>query len=303
MLSSYCLQAADKESGTPDKQQQSQRSLPPAAVPLQEDLLLSGVNSKPAPAASAAFRVLKGEQAEQLLQVWEFACCFGPLLGLEQVPSLQQLEAGVLGLVSHTGTMASSMLDRVDPASNSSSQQQPASDAEAAEDVSPAAAAARSAAATALGISQEQIESEAAAGNSWVQLHTAVLGILVEDVFTAVSNATFDTEHMKAAQLRELRAAMPQVDFTTWPEAARRYLAAAATATYLAQGEPKSSATGSNAKELDMPGHLKSMEVQDWAQYLCGGLNVPDLISRIALLPHVGILGASSVSLCVLCVS
>jgi hypothetical protein len=53
------------------------------------------------------------------------------------------------------------------------------------------------------------------------------------------------------------------------------------------QGEPKSSATGSSARELDLPGQLRSMEVQDWAQYLAGGLNAPDLISRVALLPQV----------------
>lgn len=47
--------------------------------------------------------VLQGHLADQLLQVWEFACCFGPLLGLEQVPSPQQLERGLLGVVSHTG--------------------------------------------------------------------------------------------------------------------------------------------------------------------------------------------------------
>jgi hypothetical protein len=29
------------------------------------------------------------------------------------------------------------------------------------------------------------------------------------------------------------------------------------------------------------------MEAQDWAQYLCGGLNVEELISRVALLPQV----------------
>lgn len=55
----------------------------------------------------------------------------------------------------------------------------------------------------------------------------------------------------------------------------------------LPQGEPKSSATGSSARELELPGQLRSMEVQDWAQYLAGGLNAPDLISRVALLPQV----------------
>lgn len=53
------------------------------------------------------------------------------------------------------------------------------------------------------------------------------------------------------------------------------------------QGEPKSSAVGAVARELELPGQLRSMEVQDWAQYLCGGVNVDDLVSRVALLPQV----------------
>jgi hypothetical protein len=76
---------------------------------------------------------------------------------------------------------------------------------------------------------------DAAAGSAWVQLHIAVLGVLVQDVFAAVSGAVFDTENMRAAAMRELRAATPVVDETTWPEAARRLLAATATATFLAQ--------------------------------------------------------------------
>ncbi|WIA14572.1 hypothetical protein OEZ85_003088 [Tetradesmus obliquus] len=124
-------------------------------------------------------------------------------------------------------------------------------------------------------------EGAAAAGPD-----AAAAGAAVQEIFGAVSGATFDTASMKAAQLRDLRTATPYVDITTWPEAARRYLAAAATATFLAQGEPKSVATGSSAKELDLPGHLRCMEAQDWAQYLCGGLNMKDLVSRVALLPQ-----------------
>jgi len=44
---------------------------------------------------------------------------------------------------------------------------------------------------------------------------------------------------------------------------------------------------GAVARELELPGQLRSMEVQDWAQYLCGGVNVDDLVSRVALLPQV----------------
>jgi hypothetical protein len=83
--------------------------------------------------------------------------------------------------------------------------------------------------------SAEQLAFDAAAGSAWVQLHTAVLGVLVQDVFAAVSGAVFDTENMRAAAMRELRAATPVVDERTWPEAARRLLAATATATFLAQ--------------------------------------------------------------------
>lgn len=279
-----------------DKQQQKAAVPPP--VPLQEDLQLPGATSGAAPAAAPVLSALQGRQAHQLLQVWEFACCFGPLLELGEVPSLQQLEAGLLGLVSHTGTMASSMLELLagqpDAAAGSQGRQQqqaghggtlPA--AAVAAGLDPASLAAAAAAAA----SSEQVAADAAAGSSWVKLHVAILRLLVEEIFGSVSAATFDTEHMRAAQLKDLRAATPYVDVTTWPEAARRFLAAAATATYLAQGEPKSSATGSSAKELDLPGHLRCMEVQDWAQYLCGGLNMPDLVSRVALLPQVGCAG------------
>lgn len=93
------------------------------------------------------------------------------------------------------------------------------------------------AAASRLGVplSAEQLAFDTAAGSAWVQLHIAVLNVLVQDVFTAVSNAVFDTENMRAAAMKELRAATPVVDETTWPEAARRLLAATATATFLAQ--------------------------------------------------------------------
>jgi hypothetical protein len=156
-------------------------------------------------------------------------------------------------------------------------------------------------AAAAAAAGAEQVARDDAAGAAWVQLHVSLLRLLVQEIFGAVSGATFDTAAMKAAQLRDLRTATPYVDITTWPEAARRYLAAAATATFLAQGEPKSSATGSSAKELDLPGHLRCMEVQDWAQYLCGGLNMRDLVSRVALLPQVGLLLGVPVCRCGVC--
>jgi hypothetical protein len=161
--------------------------------------------------------VLKGTLADQLLQVWESACCFAPLLQLQQAPSLEQLERGLLGVVSHTGTMASSILH--DASSGSA----------------PAGSSALAAAAAAAPVGQEQLDADVAAGSAWVQLHTAILDVLVQDVFGAVSHAVFDVEGMRAASKRELAAATPVVDETTWPEAARRLLAATATATFLAQ--------------------------------------------------------------------
>jgi hypothetical protein len=284
-----------------DKQPKPAAPQPP---PLQEDLQLPGATSSAAPAAAPVLSQLSGKQAHQLLQVWEFACCFGPLLDLGEVPSLQQLEAGLLGCISHTGTMASTMLAQITAAAGSSgagdADNQQQQEVEVDPEVTAAAAAAAAAAAgadpaalstAAAAANPEQVSRDDAAGAAWVQLHVSLLRLLVQEIFAAVSGATFDTAGMKAAQLRDFRTATPYVDITTWPEAARRYLAAAATATFLAQGELKSSATGSSAKELDLPGHLRCMEVQDWAQYLCGGLNMRDLVSRVALLPQVRGLG------------
>lgn len=238
---------------------------------------------------------LQGHLADQLLQVWEFACCFGPLLGLEQVPSPQQLERGLLGVVSHTGapcsravmlvlpcrwwsvrcpaalhdwqalchiaacavpcttpaclcadvsfagTVASTVLDNLRSSGSGSAapgDHAAAADAANSAPKTPAAAAGSSAAAVAAAavpVSAEQLAFDAAAGSAWVQLHVAVLSVLVGDVFAAVSAAAFDVEAMRQAKQRELRAATPVVDETTWPEAARRLLAATATATFLAQ--------------------------------------------------------------------
>jgi hypothetical protein len=136
----------------------------------------------------ACVYLLQGPLADQLLQVWEFACCFGPLLGLEQVPSPQQLERGLLGVVSHTGTAASSILTappdgdhhphRDAPDNIAAAAGGPAGDAGAA--AAAAAAAAASAAAAGVDVSPEQVDFDAAAGAAWVQLHVAVLSVLVQ---------------------------------------------------------------------------------------------------------------------------
>ena len=144
-----------------------------------------------------------------LLQVWEFACCFGPLLGLEKVPSPQQLEAGLLGLVSHTGTMASSVARQLADVQQQQQQQQPV-DVLSVESAATAPSAA-AAAAVGSGLDDDQLQADAAAGSAWVQLHVGILSLLLDDIFQAVAGATFDMEHMKAGELRELRAAAPQV--------------------------------------------------------------------------------------------
>ena len=141
----------------------------------------------------ACVYLLQGPLADQLLQVWEFACCFGPLLGLEQVPSPQQLERGLLGVVSHTGTAASSILTappdgdhhphRDAPDNIAAAAGGPAGDAGAA-------AAAAAAAAAGVDVSPEQVEFDAAAGAAWVQLHVAVLSVLVQVRVASVHHST-----------------------------------------------------------------------------------------------------------------
>jgi hypothetical protein len=118
--------------------------------------------------------LLQGALADQLLQVWEFACCFGPLLGLEQVPSPQQLERGLLGVISHTGTAASSILTAPPDGDHHPHRDAPDNTAAAA------GVAAGDAGAAAVDVSPEQVEFDAAAGAAWVQLHVAVLSVLVQ---------------------------------------------------------------------------------------------------------------------------
>jgi hypothetical protein len=45
-------------------------------------------------------------------------------------------------------------------------------------------------------------------------------------------------------------------------------------------------ATDAKKKTFELPGVLSSLEAADWAQHLCGGLNAPYLLSRVALLPQ-----------------
>jgi len=77
-------------------------------------------------------------------------------------------------------------------------------------------------------------------------------------LYSSFSSMFTSNRHAPALVVQEWQSCslsvLVQVGFTTWPEAARRYLAATATATFLAQGELKSSATGSSAKELELAG-------------------------------------------------
>ncbi len=57
-------------------------------------------------------------------------------------------------------------------------------------------------------------------------------------------------------QGRDLSSAAPALDSDTWPEAARRYLAAAAAARYLSTSEPRSAAL----KSLGLRGQLANVE-------------------------------------------
>lgn len=57
-------------------------------------------------------------------------------------------------------------------------------------------------------------------------------------------------------QRRDLEKCFPPITAATWPEVARRYLAAAAAARYLGTSEPKSSALVS----LQLPGQLTNLE-------------------------------------------
>lgn len=57
-------------------------------------------------------------------------------------------------------------------------------------------------------------------------------------------------------QGRDLSSAAPALTAATWPEAARRYLAAAAAARYLSTSEPRSAAL----KSLGLPGQLANLE-------------------------------------------
>ncbi|GIL79624.1 hypothetical protein Vretimale_12325 [Volvox reticuliferus] len=111
------------------------------------------------------------------------------------------------------------------------------------------------------------------------EVHLALVRLLVDEALDELLAHTAETSNLNR---RDLSSAAPPITAVTWPELARRYMAAAATARYLATSEPRSSALAS----LQLPGQLQNLEPADWLHYLLAGLNFPHLLSRIALLPH-----------------
>eukprot|EP00798_Chlamydomonas_sp_ICE-L_P016238 gene16238-22404_t len=109
----------------------------------------------------------------------------------------------------------------------------------------------------------------------------ALVKMLVKDVTNALDS------HMagfaNALNKRDMAGASPPINEHTWPEVARRYLAAAATASFMGLSEPRSTALST----LQLPGSLSNLEAEDWQSYLLAGLNCPGLVSRVALLPQV----------------
>ncbi|GIL52432.1 hypothetical protein Vafri_8302 [Volvox africanus] len=111
------------------------------------------------------------------------------------------------------------------------------------------------------------------------EVHLALVRLLLGEALDELLAHTAETSNLHR---RDLSSAAPPITAATWPELARRYLAAAAAARYLATSEPRSSALAS----LQLPGQLQNLEPADWLHYLLAGLNFPHLLSRIALLPH-----------------
>ncbi|GFR49322.1 hypothetical protein Agub_g11348, partial [Astrephomene gubernaculifera] len=110
-------------------------------------------------------------------------------------------------------------------------------------------------------------------------LHLSLLRLLVGEAVSELIDYTAQTSTLPR---RELSPASPPLTPATWPEVARRYLAAAAAARYLTSSEPRSSALA----QLQLPGQLQNLEPADWLHHLLAGFNFPHLLSRIALLPH-----------------
>lgn len=137
--------------------------------------------------------------------------------------------------------------------------------------------------ATAAGTPGAALSATASSSPSvWEHVHVKLLELLLGEAYDATAAVLLGD-----CRQQDIKAGRPIINAHTWQEAAARYLAAAATATYLSQGETKSSAQGSAA--LSLPGALSSMEAADWAQFLVGGLkglNPQQLVSRIALLPQ-----------------
>jgi hypothetical protein len=190
------------------------------SMALLEDMELPGAANMQLPGGAAALQHLSGEQAADLMQIWQFCCRFGAVLDLAEVPSLKQLEQGLLGVVSHSGLTAAG-LQAVQSAAGAAGltgmgsgaapaaaeEGQAAAAAEAGEEAGAAGGSAEGAVsllrdgsgslAAAPGAPGQRSSSSAgdkdsaaaAAGEAWVGLHVALLELLVGDAYGAVSTA------------------------------------------------------------------------------------------------------------------
>jgi hypothetical protein len=199
------------------------------SLALLEDMELPGATNMQLPGGAAALQHLSGEQAADLMQVWQFCCRFGSVLDLPEVPTLKQLEQGLLGVVSHSGLTAALVQAAQSAAGLAAGLTSVGSDAApaAAEEAQAGAAAGEDAAAaggtlegapstaslhkdgsgslagapSAAGATGQRSssssssstsadkDSAAAAGDAWVKLHVALLELLVGDAYGAVSTA------------------------------------------------------------------------------------------------------------------
>ena len=190
---------------------------------LVEDMELPGAASMQLPVARPALECLRGEQAGALMQAWEFCCRFGEVLGLEQSPDLREMEQGVLGVVSHLGTAAAEVAARKQAEGVTGAAgvtDRPAGGPVSLVDGggervggsrggSPSPAAAAGAVAGKAEEAAAAVVADAgavAAGRSWVDLHVALVELLVADAFGAV--AASEMRDMKPA---EIRAGTPKV--------------------------------------------------------------------------------------------
>ncbi|KAF5829172.1 hypothetical protein DUNSADRAFT_16437 [Dunaliella salina] len=109
------------------------------------------------------------------------------------------------------------------------------------------------------------------------RLYAGLVRLLLGEAYEATSTYLMSTIPLPVNK-RDTGMGAPRVTGATWPEAARRYLSAAATAAYLsmAPGRPPSLVT------QPLAGALSCLGVHDWLAYLTAGLNaVPSSFQAI----------------------